>query len=244
MNSNCNNSPDNDINSEIDGDNGSNHDNSGDSDDDNDNNKYGDRNSNNNNINSNNNNRFQQNPKSSNKNFAIFSDSIPRGMKMKNLNEKINGGRMHLKAFRGAKCWQLDHHVIPSLKEYHYDGAIVHVGINDLLRCKNERERLIAIKNLPDNVMKITKTCQNYNIRKIFISEIQTNKKIDVNIVDINQKLKEICLQNNFEFIEHRLITPDHLWTDGIHLLDSGKEILGNNFVDSINDFLEENYFL
>ena len=37
------------------------------------------------------------------KNFAFFSDRIPRGMKMKYLNSQAKEGRIYLKAFPGAK---------------------------------------------------------------------------------------------------------------------------------------------
>ena len=42
-----------------------------------------------------------------------------------------------------------------------YDRAIIHVGINDILRCKNNE-----INNLPDNRLEIAYTCQNFKIGK------------------------------------------------------------------------------
>ena len=38
------------------------------------------------------------------KNFALFSNSIFRGMKLKHLNSQVNEERIHLKAFPGAKA--------------------------------------------------------------------------------------------------------------------------------------------
>ena len=64
------------------------------------------------------------------KNAVIFSDSMVKGLKMKQFNSHINGGKVYLKAFPGAKADQLNHHVKPSLEEYEYDAAIIHVGIN------------------------------------------------------------------------------------------------------------------
>ena len=39
--------------------------------------------------------------------IALFSDSIPRGMNIKEINRKIQGGRIHVKAFPVAKSTQL-----------------------------------------------------------------------------------------------------------------------------------------
>ena len=87
----------------------------------------------------------------SKKNIALFSDSIPRGIKFKELNQKINRGRIHLKAFPGARAQHLNHCLVPSLEEYEYDCAIIHVDINDILRDKNGNE----LKNLPEDILNI-----------------------------------------------------------------------------------------
>ena len=57
------------------------------------------------------------------------------------------------------------------------------------------------------------------------------------NIFDINKKLRDLCLKYNFEFIDHQQITTKFLWNDGIHLLDTGKSILGQNFVSRVSNF-------
>ena len=100
------------------------------------------------------------------KSIAFFSDSIPRGMKMKHLNSQMKEGRIHLKAFPGAKTNQLNHNVIPTLEEFDYDCPIIHVGINDILRSKDMSE----LKDLPKKIMQIRTTCQRYNIGKVCVS--------------------------------------------------------------------------
>ena len=47
------------------------------------------------------------------KTIALFSDSIPREIKMKHLNSQVKEGRIHLNAFPGAKANQLNHYVVP-----------------------------------------------------------------------------------------------------------------------------------
>ena len=39
---------------------------------------------------------------------------------------------------------------------------------------------------------------------------------------DINQKLPDLCMKYNFEFIDHQQITTKFLWNDDINLLDTG----------------------
>ena len=59
----------------------------------------------------------------------------------------------------------------------------------------------------------------------------------EVNISRINETLKDLCFRNNFIFIEHKNIGIVDLWVDGIHLLNSGKVILGSNFVSEVNRY-------
>ena len=85
-------------------------------------------------------------------------------MNIKEINRQIQGGRIHVKAFHGAKSTQLNHYVTPTLEEYSYDAAIIHVGINDILRSKDDE-----LHKLPENIIKVGNTCQKYNIGKIYI---------------------------------------------------------------------------
>ena len=86
-------------------------------------------------------------------------------------HRQIQGGRIHFKAFPGAKSTQLNHYVTPTLEEYSYDAAIIHVGINDILRSKHDE-----LDKLTENIIKVGSTCQKYNIGKIYISNTSINK--------------------------------------------------------------------
>ena len=78
-------------------------------------------------------------------------------MRDENETSKFPGkGRKNtLKAFPGAKTNQLNHYVVPTLEEFVYDCAIIHVGINDILRSKDMSE----LKELPKKAMQIGRTC-------------------------------------------------------------------------------------
>ena len=172
------------------------------------------------------------------KNVVIFSDSMAKGSKMKQFNSHIYGGKVYLKAFPGAKADQLNHHVKPSLEEYEYDAAIIYVGINDILRSKGEKE----VNDIPRKIMNIAKICRNYNIAKIFISSIIRCSRTTVDIDYINGKIRELCIQNNYEFISNTQINKRDLWRDGIHLQESRKILIAKNLINSIIDFLSKTH--
>ena len=140
------------------------------------------------------------------KNIVFFSDS----------NAAFRGGRVHLKPFPSLKAAQLNHHVKPTLQEYTFDAATIHLAINYILCCKNDEE----LKELSKNKMEIAHACQKYNIGKMYISSIVTCT---------NEDIKSMCISSNFEFIEHNQITAKDLWKDGVNLTESGKVYLARN---------------
>ena len=112
-------------------------------------------------------------------------------MNIKEINRQIQGGRIHVKAFPGAKSAQLNHYVTPTLEECSYDAAIIHVGINDILRSKHYDE----LDKLPGNIIKVGNTCQKYNIGKLCISTILPSTRTNINIFDINKKLRHLYMK-------------------------------------------------
>ena len=108
---------------------------------------------------------------------------------MKHLNSLLKEGRIHLKAFPGAKANQLNRYVVPTLEEFDYDCAIIHVGINDILRSKDMSE----LEDLPKKIMQIGTTCQRYNVGKVYVSSIFPLTRTSFNIGQINEIIKELC---------------------------------------------------
>ena len=157
-------------------------------------------------------------------------------MSIKEINRQIQSGRVHVKTFPGAKSTHLNHYVTPTLEEYSYDSAIIHVCIKVILRSKHEE-----LDKLPKIIIKVWNTCQKCNIRKIYISAILPSTRTNINIFDINKKLRDLCMKHIFEFNDHKQITSKSLWNDGIRLLDTGKSILGQNFLNRVSNFFRKN---
>ena len=50
--------------------------------------------------------------------------------------------------------------------------------------------------------------------------------------------MRKLCKNNKFHFISHHHITGDFLYHDGVHLTDTGTEILVDSIVHYINNFI------
>ena len=107
-----------------------------------------------------------------------------KGLKMKQFNSHIHSGKVNLKAFPGTKADQLNHHVKPSLEEYEKDAVIIHIGINDILRSKSEKE----VNGIQRKIMNIVETCRDYNIAKIFLFSIIRCDRTTVDIDYITEQ--------------------------------------------------------
>ena len=55
---------------------------------------------------------------------------------------------------------------------------------------------------------------------------------------EIQEQLVSLCEKINIIYIDNRNILGVHSFKDGIHLLESGKQILAKNFIFNLNNFL------
>ena len=67
----------------------------------------------------------------------IFSDNIPRGIRIHEFNPLVKKGYAKMKSFSGATSKELLHYVDPSLQDGIYNTAIVHVGVSEPSNNKN-----------------------------------------------------------------------------------------------------------
>ena len=104
----------------------------------------------------------------------------------------------------------------PTLAEGNYDTAIVHVGINDIINDDSSTK----VENLVLNLEKIALKLKKCGIKNMFI-------------------WLDICKAHNISFINNDNIIRNDIYSDGLHLLRSGKILLSNNFIENSNNFLE-----
>ena len=74
----------------------------------------------------------------------------------------------------------------------------------------------------------------------IFISSIAYRSKVNsASIQQLNGLLFDECKINGFKLVDNGAVSEIDLWTDGVHMIESGKRIIANNLINSLNSFLE-----
>ena len=127
---------------------------------------------------------------------------------------------------------QLGDHTIPILQELYYDTAGTHVGINDLLNSSSKK----TVDEICDDTIKIALRCRSHIIATIFISSIASSTKVNLQLIhNLNVLLYNTCTKYGFYYVNNGGVSRCGLWKDGIHLLETGKAIIANNFISSIN---------
>ena len=66
--------------------------------------------------------------------IVIFGDSITRRIRVRDFNRELNTGHARIRTFPGAVSKENPHYITPTLEDGNFDTAILHFGVNDLLR--------------------------------------------------------------------------------------------------------------
>ena len=170
--------------------------------------------------------------KNDNDNIKIFTDSIPKGIKVKELNEQIRHGHARVYSFPRATSKQLLHYLDVNIEDS-ADTVLIHIGVNDILQSVSNMDRLFL------NVREMVRKCRFFGVKNMFVSGLVYTRRIHINILnDLQKKLVDVCREMNVNYIDNANIKGVSLFKDGLHLLDSGKKNLPKNFVNSINNFL------
>ena len=110
-----------------------------------------------------------------------------------------------------------------SLKQPSYTWALTSL----LKRCSN-------IDAVTNNITNVANDCKNYGIKNISLSGLTINKRLHAHFINaVNNALKLDSIKYGHNFIENSNILPDNLWQNGLHLNNSGKGKLLNNFLVS-----------
>ena len=108
------------------------------------------------------------------------------------------------------------------------DTVIIHVDINDILQGS-------SIENYMKNVRDMVNKCYSFGVKRVFMSGIVYTKRVSL---QLHEQLTSLCKELKIKYIDNRNISGEHLFKDGLHLIDSGKTILANNFICNLNNFL------
>ena len=148
------------------------------------------------------------------------------------MNYSFKRAQCVVKPFSGAKIEDLEHYIIPNLKQQQPDIAVIHVGSNNFShKSLNTDARLFA-----ENIVEIGKKYVEYGVKHVVISIfVKESIRLSSLIRRINDALCELCSTNNFHFISNDIIFRKHLCGDGVHLREIGTDIFAGNIVHYIN---------
>ena len=173
------------------------------------------------------------------KKITVFGDSHVKRIRGVELSKRVKSGSTFIKSFPGANAKELTHYVVPTLVEQSPDAVIIHVGSNNISRMNRNSTTQRNI-DIVKEIIETGLTCRETGVKEVFISSLlcrSGNEEMN-KVNEINNILKQRCLSENFIFISNEDIRREHLWKDGIHLLDVGTDILSQNFINALNENL------
>ena len=167
-------------------------------------------------------------------NVVIFGDSLVNfNRKTKyNINSSLNNGSARFKYFPGATSKDLLHYVDTTLQDNLFKVAVIHISISDIVNNKNS----LNTDHMLENIKNIALKCKRYGIQKVLISGLLTTNCLAQDVIEeVNKLIKNMCNIEGYCYVNNDNITRANLFKDGLHLLDTGKQILADNFVFNVN---------
>ena len=78
-----------------------------------------------------------------------------------------------------------------------------------------------------ENIKNIALKCKRYGIQKVLISGLLTTNRLAQDVIEeVNKLIKNMCNIEGYFYVNNDNITRANLFKDGLHLLDTGKQIL------------------
>ena len=115
---------------------------------------------------------------------------------------------------------------------YTPDTVLINVEINDVLNNKSQSNA----ENLLSNIKHIVDKCRKFGVKNISISGLVFTTRVSLEVLEkVHKKLHAFCASYGLTYIDDRNIREVHLCQDNLHLLQSGKKILFNNFISYLN---------
>ena len=135
---------------------------------------------------------------------------------------------MFLKFLPGTTSKDCVHYIKPTLQENEFDTSVLHMGINDVLTVSKD-------------IINIANRCKNSVLKQIIISGLVLVTCFNASFMHhLNNSVKVLCQKHGYSFIDNSNVSSANLWQEGLHLNNSGKGILLNYYVLTLND----SYFL
>ena len=149
-------------------------------------------------------------------------------------NEKISG-KVYFNVFQGANIKRLHHFIQPTFHENKPDTVLTHIGSNDIIPSK---QHYLNVKYVVERIIDIGLYCKECSVKDVIISSVLVKRNFHLTriVLQINDFFIECT--NNFHYLTNDNISRQNLWKDGIHLNSVGNNILAENFISYLNQFV------
>ena len=136
------------------------------------------------------------------KKIRIMSDSITKGIRVKEFNSCLQNGNSRFKIFPGASVENLDYYANPTLEQERPDIVVIHVGINNLL---SDHLSEMSDEDIAKQILDIGKKCKRYGVKKVFISALVISRRVNPNrIENLKDTVRSLSVvSNNPEFLQN-----------------------------------------
>ena len=110
--------------------------------------------------------------------------------------------------------------------------AVIHIGINDIISNKN----YLNTDHVLGNIKGVAQKCKRYGIQNVLILGLLTTNRLAQDLLEeLNKLIKNMFYIEGNCYVNNDNITGTNLFKDGLHLLDTGKQTLADNFVVNVN---------
>ena len=174
------------------------------------------------------------------KSVCIVGDSILGRIRVPEVRKCLreNGVNVNIKKkfFPGAKANEVGHYILPTLDELKPDVMIIHVGTNNLQQPNFDSTTLAS------EILDVGQRAVEKGVGTVFISSMTPRKDgyLQRRLEEVNSILERECSSLGFIFISNEAILLENVCHDGVHLLDSGMNVLANNFINYLCTFYGE----
>ncbi len=161
--------------------------------------------------------------------IEIVGDSLIKDIQSYRMNEASGSPdeKIYVKSFPGATIDCMQSHICPTLKR-NPSAIVIHCGTNDLRKPATAEDIAGEVLELAN----LTKTNDN---RVLVSGIVPRGDRWQSKAIEVNYILKQLCYEQNFNFIDNNNISPLlHLNRSRLHLNREGTRILANNYLHAL----------
>ena len=160
-----------------------------------------------------------------------MGDSIPKGIERKKIGQKLFNAEVSYRFFPGVTSQYFFHCIKPTFQgpQADFDIGVLHIGISNILNLVSTAE------TVSNSILHRANQCKYYGVKKVSISSITCATLLNYDLInEVNNSLRNKYQTYGYHFVHNNNIITEKLWKDGLHLTNSGKGIIINNYVQSL----------